>query len=314
MSQSSTAKALFALSRPEGALFVVLLPVLGYWFAIWDHGQLVAPTTWAPLHLLLFVVWSLIHAGTVWLNAALDRDTDDVLWARAVSVPEHIDRWAMAALLVATSLALAVHRPFGAIATICALLALLYSHPRTAWKGHALFGPATNIFGYGLLAPLSGWLLAGLPMTARGVVTFALFVPIIAAAYFAAQAFQARQDRDRGYHTLVATHGSATVLRLVRILLLATAAAVLLLSVIGWYPRALLTLALPLAGLDLLVRRWADQPAGGDARWARRFVFGLLFTITWGMVVVCGVFEWQERAGEPRGGLGTARGQPETSP
>ena len=36
--QMSTPRALWALSRPKGMLFVSILPMIGFAYAYWDHG------------------------------------------------------------------------------------------------------------------------------------------------------------------------------------------------------------------------------------------------------------------------------------
>ncbi len=307
---SDTAKALLVLARPQGALFVALLPILGYWFAFWDHGKLVAPVDWIAAHLVILAIWSLCHFAAMWLNAALDRDGRDVLWARATGVPEGIDRYAYAALAIALALAFWRGLAVGSLALGCALLAVLYSHPRAAWKGHAWLGPATNVLGYGLLAPLTGFFLAGLPLTWRSALALGLIALSIAATYFAAQAFQEREDRARGYRTYVARNGSRRTLRLVRGLLNLAVGGLLLASAAGYFPRIVLTVAIPFFFVDRYLRRWSRQPRGGDACWAQGFLLRLLIAVIWGFLAVCAVYLVQEWTGAPRGGLGTARGHP----
>jgi hypothetical protein len=132
--------------------------------------------------------------------------------------------------------------------------------------------------------------------------------------YFAAQAFQADEDRDRGYRTLVATHGPTVVLRTARACITAAIAGGLLLAAMGWLPRACL-LCLP--GWWLLDRwlvAWTEAPAGGSASWAKGFTQRLLWV---GLVGLLGAFldyAWDSHEGRPVAGLGTAAGHPTDRP
>ena len=67
-----------------GLLFVWSVPLVAAGFAHWD-GAYQGRAGFSLLALL--VVWGLLHAGTLWLNAALDRDESDVLWGEAVAPP-----------------------------------------------------------------------------------------------------------------------------------------------------------------------------------------------------------------------------------
>ena len=48
---------------------------------------------------LVLLAWVALHAGTLWLNAALDRDEGEVLWGRAVPVPANAALGGYAALV-----------------------------------------------------------------------------------------------------------------------------------------------------------------------------------------------------------------------
>ncbi|MCA9571391.1 MAG: hypothetical protein KC656_26310, partial [Myxococcales bacterium] len=62
---------LWTLARPRLMPFVVGLVVLGYAWAHWDRALVVRG---GRELLVVCVAWALLHAGTLWLNAALDRD------------------------------------------------------------------------------------------------------------------------------------------------------------------------------------------------------------------------------------------------
>lgn len=303
------ARTLWALSRPRGMLMVALLPVIGFTFAYWDHGCLASGAEALPRLLFLMLVWAVPHAGTMWLNAALDRDEKATLFGEAVEVPRGIEAFGYATL--AASLAAAAWASVGLALSValCAALSILYSHPRTAWKGHAWLGPAANAVGYGVLSPLGGFLLAGMPPTWRGLLVLVTAVPWILCAYFGAQAFQEEEDRARGYRTLVATHGAAATLRVTRACLWIALALTLGAAALGWYPRLVLVAAPLFLWVDRLLVAWGRVPHGGDATWAKRFFLRLVAA---GLVVVLLVnvdFELARRETGLGGGLVTASGR-----
>src|SRR5262249_1723813 len=129
--------SLFRLARPALLPFVLLLPLVGFGWACWSYA--VDPP--APVVDALFLVlaaWTALDPGTLWLNAGLDRDTGEVLFGRAVTVPRGITFFACAALAAAVLLGFAAGLLAGILASICAVLSLLYSSSLTAWKGHPL--------------------------------------------------------------------------------------------------------------------------------------------------------------------------------
>lgn len=301
--------ALWTLTRPFGMLLVALLPLIGFGFAYWDHGCIAPGLSAVPSLLFLMAVWAVPHAGTMWLNAALDRDESPTLFGRSVAVPPHIE-WLAYATLIASLVAAAVadYRLMLAVLA-CAILSVLYSHPKTAWKGHAILGPLTNVLGYGVLSPLGGFFLSGFPATVRGAAVLLTSVPWIAAAYFAAQAFQQEDDRARGYQTLVATHGPVVTLKVTRAMFHLALLMTFALSAAGWFPRTVL-LAMPLFfWVDRVLVHWMREPGGGDASWAKRF-FSRLSLV--GLIIVLLVsldYELSMRELGLPGGLTTASGR-----
>ncbi len=299
---------LIALARPRGLLLVSLLPVLGYSWAYWDHGCEVADFRAVPRLLWLAVLWGVPHLGTMWLNAALDHDDAATLYGSAAKVPAGIERWAYVTLAFSLIAAFVTNVGLGLCVAACAVLSVLYSHPRTAWKGHAVLGPATNAIGYGVLSPLGGFLYADMPGTWRGAAVLATAVPWMLTAYFAAQAFQEDEDRARGYRTLVAVAGSVVTLRVTRACLWIALAASAALALTGTVPRIVLA-PLPLFFfLDRYLVRWSEQPKGGDAAWAGRFFARLAGVALLVLVSVCIDYELAMRSYSLPGGLATSRG------
>jgi 4-hydroxybenzoate polyprenyltransferase len=310
--ESEVIRDLVTLARPRGMFLVSLVPTLGFSFAYWDHGCVAPGWSALPRLGLLMLVWAVPHAGTMWLNAALDRDESPTLYGRAAKVPDGIERWAYLTLLFAVALGFWMNVGLGVCVVLCAALSILYSHPKTAWKGHAVLGPLTNAVGYGTLSPIGGFLYAGYAPTIRAGLILLAAIPWMLTAYFAAQAFQEDEDRARGYRTLVATHGAAVTLRVTRACLYVALAMSVTYALVGIVPRIVLV---PLPLFVLLHRylsRWMAQPKGGNASWAGGF-FGRLAGVA--LLVLLSVsidYELSMRSMQLPGGLTTASGLFET--
>lgn len=306
-----TLRALITLSRPAGMLLVAILPLIGFAFAYWDHGCLEAADLAVRRIGLLMLIWAVPHAGTMWLNAALDRDESPTLFGKTAAVPRSIEIWAYVTLAFALALAAWVEWRLMLAVLGCAILSVLYSHPRTAWKGHAILGPLTNVLGYGVLSPLGGFFLTGFSATLRGLFVLITAVPWIATAYFAAQAFQEEEDRARGYRTLVVTRGPAFTLKVTRGLFLAALTLTLGLAALGWFPRLVL-LSLPLfLWVDRVLVAWMKVPGGGDSSWAKRYFVRLTATGLFVVLLVSLDYEWAMAQVHLPGGLATAAGHAE---
>jgi UbiA prenyltransferase family len=264
---------LWAHGRPVGLLLIPLLPLVGFGFAHWDHAlALRAPSAIA----WVAAAWALLHLGTMWLNAALDRDEGAVLFGQSRALDErgarHVARWGYVALTGAVALATIGNGQSGICAALAAALATAYSHPRLAWKARKLGGLLVNVVGYGVLSPLAGWLVVDAPASPRALATLAVFSTFVASFYFGAQIFQADEDRLRGYRTFVACHGAAATARATRWCWRAAVLAAMVLGAVGWFPDLVLAVA-PLGW-------WADRSialgrAHAERFASRSFVFGL---------------------------------------
>jgi len=262
--------ALWSLSRPRMLPFVLLLPLLGYGWAHWDHAlDLVGPGRMG----LVLMAWALLHAGTLWLNAVLDRDEEPVLFGSPVAVPQGTATAGYLSLAATVGVAAAAAPLAGLAAAGCAALAVLYSHPRSRWKAHPLGGPAINAVGYGLLSPLAGWAVVGAPLDLRSLLVWPLLAVGLLAPTFAAQAFQGEADRRRGYRTLVVLRGPEACLRAARAALLLAVAWGLGLAAIGLVPRLCLAGALPWMAVVHAMRP-STGTQGGPAR-AQRLVLAM---------------------------------------
>ncbi len=307
----TTLRSLWHLSRPRMAPYLWLIVLGGFGFAHWDRA-LTGQGGTAVLVTLL--AWTFLHAGTLWLNAGLDRDEGEVLWGTAAAVPPGIERWAYAALVACVGIAAVAGPVVFTCAVGCAVLAVAYSHSSTVWKGHALGGPVVNGLGYGILTPIAGFACVGVSPTPRAGVTLVIGLCGVMAAYYAAQAFQGDEDRERGYRTLVARHGMAAAVRATRLWMWAGFVGAVLCAAIGWVPRAVLVLLPLFVWVDAHARRWQYSGDDKNSAWAKGFAARLLAGALTSLALLVGVYlddSWHNR---PVAGLGTASGHPTDRP
>lgn len=301
-------RALWVLARPGMVPWLLLLVGFGYGLGHWDRA-------WGlrnPMDVAcVCLAWVALHAGTLWLNAARDRDDGPVLFGGAgASTPAGLTAWAYGALgfclLAAAPAGLAVW--FAAAANVG--LAVLYSHPWSAWKAHPVAGPLVNVAGYGVLTPLAGFLVVGGEMTPRAGATIVLVALSMGAVTFAAQAFQERDDRARGDRTLVATHGPQATLIAARLGLTLASVGALVLVALGWYPRACVVGLPGMWWMDQHLRRWIARGDGGRPQDAKILLQRMLLTGLAMLVAAVVVYVWRALHGLPAAGLGTVAGHP----
>jgi 4-hydroxybenzoate polyprenyltransferase len=131
------------------------------------------------------------------------------------------------------------------------------------------------------------------------------------AAYLAAQAFQAAEDRERGYRTLVATHGPRVVLAAARACLWAATGGLALLAMLGWFPRACVVVLGPAWICDRFLVAWRAEAGGGDAGWAQGFARRLMLLGAVLFVAAYADYGFDLLRGTQQvAGLGTAAGRP----
>lgn len=311
MGPADTLAALWAHTRPKFSIYLLLLVLAGYGWGHWDRA-LTARNPGSLAGVLL--AWWLLNAGTLWLNADLDRDEGPVLLGSRAPRPPHLAAWAYLALALAPIVATVANPLAGVAAALCVVLAVLYSHPATVWKGHPLGGPLVNGLGYGLLTPMAGWAAVGVEPNPRTLVVWGLSLMGVLGCYFAAQAFQGEEDGARGYRTFVVTHGPAAAVSAARWLVAVTLLGACALAVIGWIPRGCLVLA-PLAlWNDAWFRAWAREGGGGTEASAREMARRLLLTGLAGFAIASVDYVVDSLANRPVAGLGTAAGHPGDRP
>lgn len=309
MHPMTTLIALWHLSRPRLLPYVLCLVIVGMAWGHWDRALTLRGMEGLGWVLL---AWWALHAGTLWLNAALDQDEGEVLYGRAVRPPKHVALVGYAALLLTVGLAVAAGSVAGGCALGCALLSVLYSHPKTQWKGHPIGGPLVNGLGYGLLSPMAGWSLVGVSATPRTVAAWGLGLAGVLSCYFMAQAFQEAEDAERGYRTLVVTHGPDGALFAARLCLAVAFAGGMLLAAVGWFPRICLLGAPLWWWVDRWLLHWHQE--GGGERRARVFAGRILLSLLVMLALVFSDYAWESYAGQPVAGLGTAAGHPPDRP
>jgi 4-hydroxybenzoate polyprenyltransferase len=297
-------RALWAHARPRRLPWLWLLLCVGVAYGYWERAANVESCWDFPLP---FAAWGFLHAGTLWLNAARDKDEGEVLFGGSEPVPEQLSLWAYAALVLAAVLAFASGVGVGVACTGCCVLAVLYSHPKIAWKAHPLGGPLINVVGYGLLTPAGGMAVASSPVNGRSVLTLAVIALTMLGLTFAAQAWQEDEDKGRGDRTLVATHGPRVTLWSARLLIDAASLLAMGAALYGWFPRSMLAALPGLIAVDLYFWRWLKQPNGGDAHWAKRLVRGMAMVAAVAVVASLVEYGMDWRRLQPFAGRGTAR-------
>jgi len=265
--------ALATLARPRMLPLVWLAVFFGFMLGLWEDG---AHLRGVPELGLVLTGWTFLHLGTMWLNAARDRDTGPVAFGRSTTVPATTARMGYLALLVPLGLVPLTGPIIGVCALGTVVLSLIYSHPAIAWKGHPIGGPFVNIAGYGVLTPLAGLTAARGGVGIRTMLVFLLTTLVMAGLYFSAQAFQAEDDRRRGDQTLVATHGPAVVLRTTRVLFQTAFTLAVIGMLIGWFPLSCLVCAPMAWTVDRHLFAWQRKAHGGSPEDARLLVRQLI--------------------------------------
>ncbi|MFM2245258.1 MAG: hypothetical protein RL071_1332 [Pseudomonadota bacterium] len=299
---------LLRLARPR-----MWAPLIGLLLFGWGlgHWTLAAPLTGLNGLLQLILAWTCLHAGALWLNAVRDQDDGPVLFGGPPAPPPAVAGPLSGLALLACPLLAA---PAGVGPALCALgcaaLAVAYSHPAAAWKGHPLAGPLTNAVGYGALTPLAGYLLVGRPDDPRLPLALLGCALTMASLSFAAMVWQGPADAARGDRTLAATHGAVGALRAARLCLALAGVPVVMGALWGLFPRVVLVGAALLPWADAPLRAWQraaepGDPAAGPARalvYLRRL--GRLCLACLGCALID--YLWDDLHGRALAGRGTA--------
>lgn len=177
---------------------------------------------WKALALGWLAFVALLNGGTLAINSAFDNDEGDIGYLRNPPKPPKYLFHVSAAMLVA-SLALGFLLPpvFAWSNAACVLMAVLYSVPPVRLKARAGWDMIINCIGFGLLTPLAGWGLTGLPLTTAFTLVAIGFAFLFGSLYPLTQIYQIEEDRSRGDRTLVIKLGEGASLWLALVLALA---------------------------------------------------------------------------------------------
>ena len=222
---------------------------------------------WGLTFLGWFAYVVLLNGGTLAINSAFDQDEGDIGYLRQPPKPPRYLLPFSAALLALGVLLAApflLVPPAGSrffwILLACTVMSVLYSVPPIRLKARAGWDLLINCLGFGLLTPLAGWALTGIPIPAflwhLGWGFFFLF----AALYPMTQIYQVEEDRSRGDQTLVIRLGEGRSLTLA--LLAAIAAHVLFARGLFLAQRSVLMVLISLGVWLVVVIPWR-------MRWSR---------------------------------------------
>lgn len=298
---------MWRLSRPRFLPALLGLVLVGYGWAHWNRAL---PARGVDRLWVVLLAWAILHAGTMWLNAALDRDEGPVLLGDPAPPPPGLRAWGHGALLVAVGIIGSAAPEVLPAAILAAALAELYSWPGWPWKADPWLGPLVNVVGYGVLTPWAGYRLVGPWLDPRTLWMDLAVISGVLGAFYLAQAFQSEEDRRRGYRTLSATHGGPAAVSAARAGLGVAFTLVVALATVGWLPRALLALAICGWWVDHTLAQLTDQANAGGVDGAHQVGRRVVWTVACGMLLLVGDYVHASLAGEPVAGLGTAGGHP----
>lgn len=223
-----------------------------------------------------FVFVVLMNGGTLAINSAFDNDEGDVGYLRQPpKPPRHLFKVSAAMLALSLGLGFLLPPAFAWSNAACVVMSWLYSVPPARLKARAGWDLLINCLGFGLLTPMAGWGLTGLPFTPAFLWAATGFALLFGALYPLTQIYQVAEDRARGDQTLVIRLGETAALALAVALALGAHAC----FVVGAPTRALWLLPSLLAWLVILLpwlARWrrmsqAQHEAGmywGLGAWA----------------------------------------------
>jgi len=157
-----------------------------------------------PILLGWLVFVALMNGGTLAINSAFDKDEGDIGYLKAPpKPPSHLLAFSSVLLGASTVLGFLLPLPFTLINLGCVVMSVLYSVPPPRLKARAGWDLAINCVGFGLLTPLAGWALTGLPFSRAILLASIGFAFLFATLYPMTQIYQVAEDTSRGDRTLV---------------------------------------------------------------------------------------------------------------
>lgn len=151
---------------------------------------------------LVFV--ALMNGGTLAINSAYDQDEGDIGYLKAPPrPPAHLGGFALGLLGAASLLGFLLPLPFALTNLACVVMSLLYSVPPPRLKARAGWDLVINCLGFGMLTPMAGWALTGIPFSRPFLLAVGGFAFLFATLYPMTQIYQVTEDSRRGDRTLV---------------------------------------------------------------------------------------------------------------
>jgi 4-hydroxybenzoate polyprenyltransferase len=207
----------------------------------------------APLALLAWAV--LLNGGTLALNSAFDRDTDDIGYLDSPPPPPpHLAAYGIGAMLLGGVVSCVISPLFALAYGISLVMSLAYSCPPLRLKARAGWDILINTAGYGALTVFAGW-AAVRSETPRLILLIAAgYAALFACLYPLTQVYQYDDDRAKGDRTFTVVLGPAWAVRFATAALLGAFA--LFTAAGGWRVRSMAVLAPALAAWLAVMVPW----------------------------------------------------------
>jgi 4-hydroxybenzoate polyprenyltransferase len=166
--------------------------------------------------LAAMAVWVIgLNGGTLALNSAFDRDTDDIAYLRAPPpAPRGLALLGIALMLGGLAITWQYGAPWRVLYGACVVLSVAYSVPPLRLKRVAGVDWAINLLGFGAFTPLAGWAITGRSLEPAHMMLLWAFAPLFGALYPLTQLYQLDSDRAKGDRTLASLLGVRHSLRL----------------------------------------------------------------------------------------------------
>ena len=157
-----------------------------------------------------FIFVALLNGGTLAINSAFDNDEGDIGYLRQPpKPPKYLLHFSAILLLASLTLGFLLPPVFAWSNGVCVVMAIIYSVPPIRLKARAGWDLLINGLGFGMLTPLAGWGLTGLPVPLSFLWVTVGFAFLFGALYPTTQIYQIEEDRARGDRTLAIQMGES---------------------------------------------------------------------------------------------------------